>query len=510
MFIRIVSFLVIIVWLGWFVWLSQYNEKQALLQEEISQLIVEQEQFDTELNLTDQELLDGAVEWATLEQQLVFSGVMEWADIHQLEQAFDQASGEWDIARQLRVLEMMYQQRNDISLLPVLIELALAERMYDKALEYVAVLEEQNMLIWYIDQSRIFDLLFNWLDLNFKDIERIKRLMLYYVDQWYVGTWDELLYSSLITLVRWDMENYVYYIEQLEDSIYGNRYTQHLQDVAIVETFPDVSWLYLEMLTALHVFHEWWYQVAKVIAERWIKQNDEYILPRQIHAYSSLLLKDVADARSSLEWLMLYDEQHAELYSFLLWVVNFVSWAYPDAILVLQWVSDSLYEADVLRYLLLSYAEIEDWDSVAVNAEQLLSQDDVTRFDFYTVFDLFFYQPLRQWWSLELYTTYSDIADLYIQQCYQDIDDRYAYICLYGKAGRLLVEGKTDKAYNYLERLVKWYPTAFMFEVLWDISYQQKDYEQAKKRFIQAVGSPQIDSTENELMKKIRQTMTQK
>ena len=83
----------------------------------------------------------------------------------------------------MTVLEDLYEKKQVEQLLPFMIRLAVQVRDYEKALERVSILENKNLLTKLLDDRSLFGLLFNGLTLDFKDINRIKTLMLHYADQ---------------------------------------------------------------------------------------------------------------------------------------------------------------------------------------------------------------------------------------------------------------------------------------------------------------------------------------
>jgi hypothetical protein len=71
----------------------------------------------------------------------------------------------------------------------------------------------------------------------------------------------------------------------------------------------------------------------------------------------------------------------------------------------------------------------------------------------------------------------------------------------------LLTKWEERKAYQYLKRLVRWYPKTFIFETLWDISFNMGEIDEAKDWFIKSISATQDESLRQEIMHKIRSTI---
>jgi hypothetical protein len=103
---------------------------------------------------------------------------------------------------------------------------------------------------------------------------------------------------------------------------------------------------------------------------------------------------------------------------------------YPEAILLLRDIRDGQFLLDAKRYLLLAYVNIGQYDALEDIISILVYQDEQLPHDFFTLFDIFFYKPLREDTSAHVYELFSQQATIMIDRCYEKIDDTYAYICL--------------------------------------------------------------------------------
>lgn len=149
-------------------------------------------------------------------------------------------------------------------------------------------------------------------------------------------------------------------MDKLLKTKYQYRYDNFHKNKKIVASFQDAPPYYLDALIAKDIFQQGYRQVAKVAAQRLIKEDANYILPRQLLLYTSLFLGDYHDLHVTATWLLEHDDGHEQLYNFLDAIAYFEQEDYANAILKFKNIRDERYEVDAKRYLLLSYSAIHD------------------------------------------------------------------------------------------------------------------------------------------------------
>lgn len=110
----------------------------------------------------------------------------------------------------------------------------------------------------------------------------------------------------------------------------------------------------------------------------------------------------------------------------------------------------SSYFHDALRYLFLSYIALGDIAKAGQTATELLQVNDLVVADIYTIFDLFFYKPLKEEKPFTLYEFFPHVIDDALHIC-QERFSEFGYVCLYGKAGKMIVGQEEEKALRLLE-----------------------------------------------------------
>lgn len=125
------------------------------------------------------------------------------------------------------------------------------------------------------------------------------------------------LRSALITYTKGDMASYSHFMYELSGTVSNQWYHEYTRNVAMTEVYTDTPPYYLDALTALQVFSHGYYQVARVAAQRSIDADVNYILPRQIHGYASVMLGDWQQAIVDMQRLRDKDTDYEQLYTFL-------------------------------------------------------------------------------------------------------------------------------------------------------------------------------------------------
>lgn len=466
-----------------------------------------------EENDQDQELLQGNFvplpSWDVSPSQWESLKVLDDMQADIFKTAYMQASSSHDSMRQLHVLEEIYKAKEHIELVPYLIQMALQVRQYSKAMDYVGIRQASWASSASLPPELVLSLLFNTLDISFKDIDRIKKTVLEYAKSWDFSADQVSLYSALITYARWDIDNFSFFMDQLKETDASSWYASFQRNKQLSDSYKDVPTTYLDALIAKQILHAWYYKVALVWARRVMRDDSDYILPRQVAWYASLFLGEWEDVIGYMEWLQKKDTDHEQLYTFLKWVAQYNLWQYAQAILSFRDVRVGELQWDAERYLLLSYDATKDIDNTHDVLQTLFERNDLSVYDYWTIFTIFFYDPLRSEEEVVLFAKYFETANAFIDTCYQRLWKEHAYVCLWWKTGLLLVNGQYDKAYRYLERLVQWYPQSFLYETLWDIAYYQDDISSSKQWFIKALQTTHEDELRNWLLRKVKNLLLQ-
>lgn len=420
------------------------------------------------------------------------------------------SSSEWSAApRQseyvLELLWALYAQTTNDDLLPTLFQLSLDFRKFDQALEYLMLLQSGDQASDVVDMNQYLYALFNSAELDFGQINRLKQIVDQYLDQNLITQADRTMYYSLITLIKADLENYKLFMNQLRGTAYNDRVLDYDAAVARADSFVDTPEYYLQWLLGIGVFQDWRYRIVQKLARSLIEQDARYVLAYQLDAYASLMLGDRAQATESLDRLTTQDPSQPELYHYLLGLTFFYEERYTDAILSFAQLKTQKYNADVLRYSLLSYGHLRDTTGVLNTIRALATKQWLTIYDYFWIFDEVFFvdDELTQQYVQNLW----DELDELFHQCYEDMEGDQIFACLYGKSGLYLALGDDATAYQYLQRVVQRYPQPELYEHLGDIAVWLGDDDQASRRYIQWLVQTSVLDDQTVLKNKVKELM---
>lgn len=499
------SFMLLILWFGAWYFLSKAQSVQHPLQTESAQESA-QELSDIH-NQIDNSLLEKKKEAISANLQEKKDNLEKIIqDTAQSESSESLILAPKKSQYQLELLDTLYQKSGNESLLSTLFQLALDMRRFDTALEYLV--ELQNAW-WWEDvaiQEYIYAL-YNSAQLDFGTLNTLKKVVDEYLQEWLISLDDHTLYYALVTFVRGDMANYEIFMNTLKSAVdYKDRSDAYEWAKQKSESYTDVPEYYLQWLVAIGIFQQWWYRIVQKSARSLIAQDENYLLWYQLDAYSSIMLWDRVQAYESLEYLLGHDTPNKELYDYLQWVSLYYQERYADAILAFQQLQDEKSNKDVLRYRLLSFSKLDDSAWVIDSVRSLTQQKNLTIYDYFWIFDELFYGDDRSQSLSYVDNLYVELQSIF-SRCYDDMKDEEIYVCLYGKSWLYLVMDDTQKAYQYLQRVVQRYPQPKLYESLWDLADDLNLKDDASKRYIQWLMQTSVLDDQQTLRNKVKWLM---
>lgn len=192
---------------------------------------------------------------------------------------------------------------------------------------------------------------------------------------------------------------------------------------------------YRDGLIALTLLKNGYFTFAKRLALHALSQNQNYILPYQVLAYTNFLTQNREAAKEYFLKLADFDVSNISLYKFLIGVSYYWYGDHQQSLLYLTQVSDAALQLDVYRYMLLSYIHDEDSANMIRMRQNLLGQSDLQSSDFSLFFEHMFYYPFRSGSPFTLYQEAPQLADLYLKKCTSLFTGSQADVCLYGEVG---------------------------------------------------------------------------
>ncbi|HCY20348.1 TPA: hypothetical protein DIC40_00450 [Patescibacteria group bacterium] len=184
-------------------------------------------------------------------------------------------------------------------------------------------------------------------------------------------------------------------------------------------------------MVALAALKNGYFTIARKISLETILQDDNYILPYQILSYAHFLTNNRDTAIEYFLKLANFDKKNTETYQFLVGVSYYRKSDFTSSILYLAQNKSGKYQTDTLRYLIVNYLEIKEYQKAIESWQKLLGQTDIKNSDFFHYFYNVFYKGYFSQ-NKTLYETNEQLPILYIQECEKKlgIDDD---VCIYGR-----------------------------------------------------------------------------
>ncbi|MBQ7074374.1 hypothetical protein IJM86_05000 [bacterium] len=125
-------------------------------------------------------------------------------------------------------------------------------------------------------------------------------------------------YKGIISIMQKEYQNFFIIAKGFENP-YHQAFASKLQVVSdTIHDEKDMPEYYIDALYAVELFHQGFFQPAKVLALKVMTENNKYILPYQILAYANFLTNSWSAAISYLEILRELDPTLTEKYCMIL------------------------------------------------------------------------------------------------------------------------------------------------------------------------------------------------
>lgn len=473
--VRFIWIILLLVLLGcvilWFLYIQQQKGVDAVVQEYSSINAIGSKQ-DEQFIPIDEVVQD---ESQNIQQEIE---AISWLNI------------QLDASSQSDFLIAQLEASQDTGLITPLIKQLITASRYEEALSYLAYAHDRKIVL-DLDQFAVISTMLNAFDLNFKNLDSVKL----YVEQQFLAqtiTKDQsLLFFALITLVRWNTDDYRFFIDQLSDE-YSTRKTLYQSALEQYQQFPGAADYYLRALLWTHALQQWYPNIAKTIGQAILGQDDKYMLARQLVAYAAMQLGTFDEAITHLQRLISHDLIQPDQYHFLLGVAYYQTSQYSNMIFALQQVKSEVYATQRSLYMMLAYLTLWDMKKYSEQVDTL-STTALSKEQYLWLF----YHLLRE----NDRVTQLDITNESIRhsiawllrQCYQWLSDDDALVCLYGKAWLMLALGQVSQAYDALRRVVQWFPQDYLYLHLARLATELGNPLAAKKYYLRSGKTPQTN-----------------
>ena len=403
------------------------------------------------------------------------------------------------VSNRIEILKSLYKKTGDEKVLKVLVDELLANYQFDEVRNYMtdvdifssSVIDKQSYIYTYINTLAITDPNSMKNFINFIEQMKTKNLISsdeYLFYRWLQRIWDWEYDIALETMKQISNQSYYVFVSQLESTI--NNYNSQ-------------KWMpkyYEDALVSLTALKNWYFSIANKLAVYAVLEDNDYILPYQVLAYSNFLTKNWDKAISYFYNLSSLDIENKNKYDFYLWISYYWQWDYENSVSTLyQLISDPNYKGDVYRYLLLDYEQLWQKEKMVQIWQKLLWEYNLTESDFKYFYDVVFFQPFSQWEKSNIYENYKQISYDMVAFCY----DKFWYkndTCIYGEAWFNIANWLWSSVEDSLLYLAENYPQANIFQALWDYYKRNSNKSKAKTYYLKALSFSE-DSNQKTLMK---------
>lgn len=417
-----------------------------------------------------------------------FSTWFNELSLDDLKQAYWDSVIKWDNKKQIEILERIYKITNNNEYIYILLDKSLKIYDFPRALDYIKILRKDDPNLENYDISSFFYILFNWLDLNLDNLWEIIALLKAFHNEKRLTDDEYIYYNSIVTLSKLDILWFKSILSEIQ--VWGP-YDKFITDIndsfQQFESYRDVSDYYIYWLISYTMLQYWYFGIAQKYAITALKYNENYILPNQIMAYSSFILNNYELSKEYFKKLIEIDKDNQDMYKFYLWISQYWAGNYEDSIVFLSQIKSWDYLKDSLRYMILSYHQIGDNRHMIDCFTQLLDIRPLSQNDYYTFFDIMFYEVWEQWSEFTLFQDNSDLVLNYMLACQKDLPKNSNFVCIYGKWWYYVAMWEETKTERYLLYLSRYYPRDYIFKELWDIYLLQQQYDKAKKSYINSI-----------------------
>lgn len=390
------------------------------------------------------------------------------------------------VSNRIEILKSLYKKTGDEKVLKVLVDELLANYQFDEVRNYMtdvdifssSVIDKQSYIYTYINTLAITDPNSMKNFINFIEQMKTKNLISsdeYLFYRWLQRIWDWEYDIALETMKQISNPNYTEFTNQLESTI---------------KNYKSQKWMpkyYEDALISLLALKNWYFSIANKIAVYTILEDNDYVLPYQVLAYSNFLTKNWDKSISYFYDLSSLDIENKNKYDFYLWISYYWKWEYENSVTTLyQLINDEKYKMDVYRYLLLNYEKLKKDEKMVQIWQKLLWEYELTESDFKYFYDIVFFKPFSQWETSAIYENYRQISYDMVSMCY----DKFGYkndTCIYWEVWFNVINWLRLSVEENLLYLAENYPQADIFQALWDYYKKNSDKDKAKSYYIKAI-----------------------
>ena len=385
-------------------------------------------------------------------------------------------------------LEEQFQATQDPTIAIALITKLSKEYNYARAYELFQALDSTT--IKTMNPHLIMRILFNSSLINqqTQDFTTIENMIVELSTSNLLQSKDAERYKAMILLLKGDKNAFITNLPQYSESdisdikIFVDDIRQKIAQSTQGNDIPDY---YSDGMITLWMFQYGYPYVAQQLSLTLLLEYPNYVLPKQILAYSHMILHEWSQAQSYFLQLIESDQKNISTYQFFAGVCSYWLGKYTDAILYLNQIPQDKIVSDATRYKILSYLAIKDRANIAKQMKSLLWHTDINNSDMMLVREQTIFEPFMSDQSYSILQQDPTLLELYLERCTnQQLDST---ICNIGQIARDVSLRSTNYSDTYLKTIISQFPRSYMYYILWEYYFTQGDMANAQKSFVSAM-----------------------
>lgn len=229
----------------------------------------------------------------------------------------------------------------------------------------------------------------------------------------------------------------------------------------------DIPAYYSDGMITLWLFEHGYTIIAKQLSLQLLASYPDYILPQQILAYSHIILKERREAKSyfhlkSYEWA---DSSNSTTYQFFVGVSSYRMNDYVNALLYLNQISNNTtLSTDIIRYKILSYIAIKDYNKLVKQFVELLWKADLRASDMLLFWEQAYSEPYSKNTSYEILNKDWSLLQLYNKRCLNS--EFKNNLCTLWEIAERIVSKQYYQLNDTIMPIVSNYPYAYLYIAL--------------------------------------------
>lgn len=192
--------------------------------------------------------------------------------------------------------------------------------------------------------------------------------------------------------------------------------------------------------------------LSQQLAFRILAEQPNYILPKQILAYSNLILQEWSQAQSYFLQLISDDPKNISNYQFFAGVSSYWIGKHTDAILYLNQIPNDRITSDMLRYKILSYIALKDRKNATSIMKFLSNQEDINEADMMFAREEIAFKPYITKQNSPIFGEDTTILNLYLTTCTNKTLN--PLVCQIGEIAQAIMSTSTNYNITTLETII--------------------------------------------------------